>query len=178
MRSRLDAGSALDWMRANLFSTWTNAALTLACAAIAAFIAVRFLDWAVFSAVFSGSDGSACASPDAGACWPFVWNKLGLFMYGRYPAAARWRIDLTYVLALAALVPLMIPRVPGKLWLSVYLLVAFPLIGFVLVRGGVLGLSYVPTELWGGLFLTLLVASVGIAASFPIGILLALGRRS
>jgi general L-amino acid transport system permease protein len=128
--------------------------------------------------VFSGSDGSACASPDAGACWPFVWNKLGLFMYGRYPAAARWRIDLTYVLALAALVPLMIPRVPGKLWLSVYLLVAFPLIGFVLVRGGVLGLSYVPTELWGGLFLTLLVASVGIAASFPIGILLALGRRS
>ena len=115
MQNRPHPGSALDWMRANLFSTWPNTASTLACGALIAFIVVRFLDWAVFSAVFSGSDGAACSRPDAGACWPFVWNKLGLFMYGRYPAAARWRIDLTYLLALAALVPLMIPRVPGKL---------------------------------------------------------------
>ena len=128
--------------------------------------------------MFSGKDGSACAEPGAGACWPFITHKLGLFMYGRYPAAERWRVDLTYVLALAGLLPLMIPRVPGKLWTSLYLLVAFPILGFVLVRGGIPGLPYVPTDLWGGLFLTLVVASVGIAASFPIGILLALGRRS
>ena len=128
--------------------------------------------------MFSGGDGSACNEPDVGACWPFVTHKLGLFMYGRYPATERWRVDLTYVLALAGLVPLMIPRVPGKLWTSLYLLVAFPIVGFVLVRGGMPGLPYVPTDLWGGLLLTLVVASVGIAASFPIGILLALGRRS
>ena len=97
---------------------------------------------------------------------------------GAIPDAERWRVNLTYVLALAGLVPLMIPRVPGKLWLSIYLLVVFPIVGFVLVTGGMLWLPHVPTELWGGLFLTLVVASVGIAASFPIGILLALGRRS
>ena len=62
------------------------------------------IDWALFSAVFSGNDGSACAEPGAGACWPFITHKLGLFMYGRYPAAERWRVDLTYVLALAGLV--------------------------------------------------------------------------
>jgi general L-amino acid transport system permease protein len=170
--------TARNWARTHLFSSWGNAALTLASVALVWLVATRFLDWAVFSAVFTGSDGRACNGPEVGACWPFVWNKLGLFMYGRYPEPERWRINLTYVLALAGLVPLMIPRVPGKLWLSIYMLAVFPLIGFVLVRGGMLGLSYVPTEMWGGLFLTLVVASIGITASFPLGILLALGRRS
>jgi general L-amino acid transport system permease protein len=168
----------IAWLRANLFSSWGNSALTVGALAIILFVAWHFLDWALFSAVFTGSDGAACNAPGAGACWPFVTHKLGLFMYGRYPDAERWRVDLTYLLALAGLIPLMIPRVPGKLWLSIYLIAIFPILGYLLVTGGILWLPYVPTELWGGLFLTLVVASVGIAASFPIGILLALGRRS
>jgi general L-amino acid transport system permease protein len=168
----------IDWLKANLFSSWGNTALTLLSLAIMWVVVTRILDWAVFSAVFAGEDGAACNKPGAGACWPFIAHKLGLFMYGRYPEAERWRINLTYVLALAGLVPLMIPKVPGKLWLSIYLIIVFPIVGFVLVTGGILWLPHVPTELWGGLFLTLVVASVGIAASFPIGILLALGRRS
>ena len=168
----------LRWARTNLFSSWGNGVLTLAGGALAVWIATAILDWAVFSAVFTGDDGAACKAENTGACWPFIWHKMGLFMYGRYPDAERWRVNLTYALALAALVPLMIPRVPGKLWLSIYLLLAFPVIAFVLLRGGLLGLSSVPTELWGGLLVTLVVACVGIAASFPIGILLALGRRS
>jgi general L-amino acid transport system permease protein len=167
-----------EWVRANLFSSWGNAALTVVALLLVWKVLAGFVDWALLSAVFSGEDGAACEKPGAGACWPFIASKLGLFMYGRYPDAERWRVNLTYVLALAGLVPLMIPRVPGKLWLSVYLLAVFPVVGFVLVTGGVLWLPHVPTELWGGLFLTLVVASVGIAASFPIGILLALGRRS
>jgi general L-amino acid transport system permease protein len=170
--------TAIEWARANLFSSSGNAALTLLSLTGIAFVLWHALDWALFSAAFAGKDGGACAEPSVGACWPFITRKLGLFMYGRYPAAERWRVDLTYVLALAGLLPLMIPGVPGKLWTSLYLLVAFPILGFVLVRGGIPGLRYVPTDLWGGLFLTLVVASVGIAASFPIGILLALGRRS
>jgi general L-amino acid transport system permease protein len=166
------------WLRANVFSNWFNTILTLFAAALSAWIVFAALDWAVFSAVFTGADGSACKASDTGACWPFIGAKMGLFMYGRYPDAERWRVDLTYVLALAALVPLMIPRVPGKLWLSLFLLIPFPIIAYVLLRGGVLGLVSVPTELWGGLLVTLVVACVGIAASFPIGILLALGRRS
>jgi len=75
-------------------------------------------------------------------------------------------------------VPLMIPRVPGKLWLSIYVLVVFPFIAYWLLTGGILSMPIVETQLWGGLMITLIVASVGIAGSFPIGILLALGRRS
>lgn len=172
------AADPVSWARTNLFNGWFNSALTIMAAAVSAWILTAALDWAIFSAVFTGSDGSACKAEGTGACWPFIQAKMGLFMYGRYPDDERWRVDLTYVLALAALVPLMIPRIPGKLWLSIYLLLAFPVIAYGLLRGGVLGLVGVPTELWGGLLVTLVVACVGIAASFPIGILLALGRRS
>lgn len=166
------------WARDNLFSSVFNSALTLAGVALTAWIVWAIFDWAIVSAVFTGDDGSACKDEGTGACWPFIRAKMGLFMVGRYPDAERWRVTLTYALALAALVPLMIPRVPGKLWLSLYLLLAFPILAFILLRGGVFGLVGVPTELWGGLLVTLVVACVGIAASFPLGILLALGRRS
>ncbi len=99
-------------------------------------------------------------------------------MYGRYPIPDRWRVDLTYVLALAGLVPLMIPRVRGKLWNAIYMIFIFPVLAFILLSGGFFGLPYVPTDLWGGLLVTLVVAASGIAGAFPIGILLALGRRS
>jgi general L-amino acid transport system permease protein len=176
--SRRRHATRLEWMRENLFSSWGNAVLTVLSLAVIGFVLVKFVDWALIDAVFTGDDGKVCNKPGVGACWPFITHKFGLFMYGRYPEPERWRVNLTYILALAGLVPLMIPRVPGKLWLSIYLLAVFPVVGYVLVHGGVLGLSHVPTEQWGGLFLTLVVASVGIAASFPLGILLALGRRS
>ena len=81
-------------------------------------------------------------------------------MYGRYPIPDRWRVDLTYVLALAGLVPLMIPSVPGKLWNAIYMIFIFPVLAFILSVGGFFGLPYVPTELWGGLLVTLVVASL------------------
>lgn len=166
------------WLRSNLFSSWGNGLLTMAGLWIVWTVVAGFVDWAILRAVFRAEDGRACAVPGAGACWPFVTAKLGLFMYGRYPDAERWRVNLTYILALAGLVPLMIPRVPGKLALSIYMLAVFPVVAFVLLTGGVLGLSEVKTANWGGLLITLIVASVGIAAAFPLGILLALGRRS
>lgn len=168
----------LGWARKNLFASWGDTALTLVALYLAGYVLWVFIDWALLSAVFVGKDGSACQKDGTGACWPFIVHKMGTFMYGRYPEAERWRIDLTYVLAVAGLVPLMLPRVPGKLWLSLYVLVAFPILAYVLLTGGILGLAPVATEYWGGLMLTLVVATVGITASFPIGILLALGRRS
>jgi general L-amino acid transport system permease protein len=170
--------NALAWSRANLFSSPGNSLVTV----IAAYLGVRLIlgtfDWAVVRAVWNGADGSACNSPDAGACWPFIKAKLGLFMYGRYPDAERWRVNLTYALALAGLVPLMLPRVPGKKWFAIYLALAFPIAAYWLLTGGAFGLPIVKTSLWGGMLVTLVVATTGIAASFPLGILLALGRRS
>ena len=168
----------IAWVRANLFSSWTNTILTVVSIYIAARVAMGVFDWAVVHATFSGADGAACTREGSGACWPFISAKFSQFMCGRYPEEERWRVDLTYVLALAGLVPLMIPRAPGKLWLSLYVLFVFPVIAFVLLVGGMFGLPHVGTELWGGLLVTLVVSITGIVTSLPLGILLALGRRS
>ncbi|MEQ1696967.1 MAG: amino acid ABC transporter permease [Hyphomicrobiaceae bacterium] len=135
-------------------------------------------DWAVLSAVFAGSDGRACSAPGVGACWPFVTHKFGSFMFGRYPDAERWRVLVVYGLALAWIGALAWPaaRARGAAMLGMAVLV--PVASFVLLVGGWFGLRFVPTELWGGLLVTLVVASAGIMASLPLGTLLALGRRS
>jgi general L-amino acid transport system permease protein len=165
-------------MRENLFSSWGNTALSLIGLYIAYKALAGVVSWGILSATFTGADGSACTREAAGACWPYVTAKFAQFMYGRYPDEERWRVDLVYALALAGLVPMMIPRVPGKMWNALYLIVAFPVAAFFLLVGGAFGLAHVGTELWGGLLVTLVVATVGIAGSLPIGILLALGRRS
>lgn len=69
-------------------------------------------------------------------------------------------------------------KVPGRLvlilWLVSFVLTIVLLSGF---QGSSL-LPQVETGLWGGLLLTFLLALVGIVASFPIGVALALGRQS
>jgi general L-amino acid transport system permease protein len=168
----------LAWLRQNLFSSPFNSFLTLLSLWITYLFLSSFLSWALFSAVFTGADGKACSVEGAGACWPFVVAKFGQFMYGRYPDAERWRVNLTYLLAAAGLIPLLIPSVPGKKWQAIYVFVIFPVIAFFLLTGGVLGLPQVETQFWGGLLITLVVATVAITMSFPIGVALALGRRS
>jgi general L-amino acid transport system permease protein len=169
-------GSPILWLRENLFSSWTNAALSLLALWLIHQLAVTIFSWAVLHATWQGTDGGDCR--EGGACWPFASAWFGQFMYGRYPDAERWRVNLTYALAVAGLVPLMVPQVPGKLWSLLYMLVVFPVLAVVLLSGGVLGLEHIPTDLWGGLLVTLVISATGIAAAFPIGILLALGRRS
>ncbi len=177
--SAFSANSAFNWVRANLFSSWSNTLLTLLGLWVSYFVIWSALEWAVFTAVFTGEDGAACRVPGAGACWPFVVAKFKVFMYGRYPVAELWRVNLTYILAIAGLVPLMWPGVKGKLWIAVYCFVVFPILAYFLLTGAEwLGLRNVPTSRWGGLLVTLVVACVGIAASFPIGVILALARRS
>jgi general L-amino acid transport system permease protein len=99
-------------------------------------------------------------------------------MYGRYPDAERWRVLTTYAIFGTTLFALMVPAIPGKKWWALFGILVLPVVSWVLLYGGVLGFKEVPTELWGGLLVTLVVATVGIAGSFPIGIMLALGRRS
>jgi general L-amino acid transport system permease protein len=164
------------WLRQNLFSSWTNAVLTLLALWLIWQLAATLFSWGVLHATWQGRDGSDCH--EGGACWPFAQAWFGQFLYGRYPDAERWRVNLTYALAIAGLVPLMVPQIPGKLWSSLYVLVVFPVLAVTLLSGGVLGLSHITTDLWGGLLVTLVISSTGIAAAFPIGIVLALGRRS
>lgn len=173
----------LGWLRDNLFSSPGNIALTL--------VSFLFIGWALppllrfflFDAVWSGSDGQACLAspqlPEPGACWAFVRVWLSFFVYGFYPIGERWRVDI-FFLALAF-------GVGWLAWLSaprrdigaVYFFIALPVLSYVLLRGmPPLGLVNVPTVLWGGILVTIVVATVGIVVSLPLGILLALGRRS
>ena len=97
-------------------------------------------------------------------------------MYGFYPSEQVWRVNLTYFLLVVALLPLLIEKIPGRKHLIKFT-IAFPIVAFVLLYGG-FGFQIIPTNKWGGLLVTLVLGVFGIAIAFPLGILLALGRRS
>ena len=169
-------------MRQRLFNGPLNAALTVAGLALIVLLGWPALKFLLIDAVWTGADRTACLPENVGhpvgACWPFITAKFGQFMYGFYPVSERWRVDLTFVLCVVLLVPLLIPRVPWKVSNAIAFFGVFPVIAFMLLVGGVFGLPHVETRLWGGLLVTLVISFTGIIGSLPIGILLALGRRS
>jgi len=172
----------VGWLRQRLFSSWANTAATVAILLLLFYIVPPFLDWAIFSATWEGVTREPCNTAEGvdkpGACWTMVNARFGQFMYGFYPADQRWRVDIAFILMFVAIFALLIDRVPGKKWWALFLFVIYPVIGFALFQGGLLGLPLVETRLWGGLMLTFIVGLVAIVTSLPIGILLALGRRS
>jgi len=167
----------LGWFKQNLFATPRDTVLSILVLLFFIWLLPPTINWLFIKAVWSGEDGSACQGAGVGACWAFVDAKFGQFIYGRYPLEERWRVDLSGLLLIIGLVMIAIPRIPYKRETAIYLLVAFPIIAFILLTGQ-LGLEPVETSRWGGLLVTLVVAIVGIVVSFPLGILLALGRRS
>ncbi|MBU2485343.1 MAG: amino acid ABC transporter permease [Alphaproteobacteria bacterium] len=170
-------GGVVGWLKENLFATPRDTILTILTFLFLLWIVPPIIDWAFISAVWTGESREACIAPGTGACWAFVEAKFGQFIYGRYPIDERWRVNLSGLLLIAGLVPIAIPSVPYKRENALYLLVVFPVLAFILLTGQ-FGLESVETALWGGLLVTLVVAIVGIVVSFPLGILLALGRRS
>lgn len=168
---------AIGWIRQHLVSSWSNTLLTLFGIYMIWIIVPPFLGFLIFDAVWSGTGRDDCLGVEA-ACWPYVQAKLDQFIYGRYPDAERWRVKLVFLMGAGGLVPMAIPSVPGKKWNAIFLVAVFPIVSFFLLAGGYFGLQAVETPLWGGLLVTLVVAISGIAASLPLGILLALGRRS
>ena len=177
----------VSWVRKNLFATPSDTLLTIIGLIVVAYVVPPFIRWAFIDAQWSGTDRTFCATvaqggmqPDgwSGACWAFVNAKFEQFMFGRDPVEERWRPILTGILFVGLLVPLMVPRAPYKALNAVLLFLALPVVAFVLLVGGVFGLEHVETPLWGGLLVTLVLSFVGIAVSLPLGILLALGRRS
>jgi general L-amino acid transport system permease protein len=179
--------SVLGWMRQNLFASWRDTILTLLAAAVIIYFLPGMLDFLFFSAVWSGEDRSVCLTvaqggqlPDdwKGACWAYVADRFTQFMVGSYPRDQLWRPILVVVLFVALLIPFLMPKAPRKGLNAILLLVALPIVSYFLLLGGYFGLSHVETPLWGGLMVTLILSFVGIVVSFPVGILLALGRRS
>jgi general L-amino acid transport system permease protein len=173
---------ALAWAQARLFDGLLSTALTILGATVLALLAWPTVKFLLIDAVWTGASRVDCLPEtlgrEVGACWPFIRAKFAQFMYGFYPADDAWRVDLTYAVGVALLVPLLIPSVPGKRLNAILFFGVFPVLAFFLLVGGVLGLPHVETRLWGGLLVTLVISFVGIIGSLPLGILLALGRRS
>lgn len=167
------------WLRANLFASWSSGLCTLAIVALALCTVPGLIEWAVVNAVFRPDAGACRANADAGACWGVVAEKFRAVLFGRYPYEAHWRPLAATLLLIAIFIASCRrrrARRPLVVWLAAWLLA---LVAFVvLMGGGVFGLAPVPTARWGGLPLTLLLAVACLAGAFPLGVLLALGRRS
>ncbi|WP_032907682.1 MULTISPECIES: amino acid ABC transporter permease [Yersinia] len=164
------------WAKKNLFSSWTNSLLTLLCLWLMWQLIPPLLNWTIFNANWLGTSRTDCTRE--GACWVFIHARFGQFMYGLYPIEQRWRINTTLLIGLLTLIPLFWRAMPRRgRYLAVWM-VAYPLLVWLMLYGGFLGLTRVETRQWGGLTLTLIIAAVGIAGALPLGILLALARRS
>jgi general L-amino acid transport system permease protein len=162
-------------IRAGLFADWMSTLATLVMLAAAAYVLPTFIEWALVKAVFR-PDANACqAARGEGACWGVIAEKWRFIVFGRYPFEQQWRPEVATVLLLG-LVTMSCIRAFWKWWLGVLWLVVIP--AFFWLMGGGFGLPKVPTDLWGGLPLTVMLATFSIVFAFPLSILVALGRRS
>ncbi|WXT99810.1 MAG: Inner membrane amino-acid ABC transporter permease protein YhdY [Catillopecten margaritatus gill symbiont] len=166
----------VSWLKKNLFYSLGSSAFTLIAIYVIYLIVPLLANWMFFDATFAPVTNEQCGRE--GACWSYVIEKSNLFVYGFYPPEAVWRPQLVLVLALVfVFVAKSLKPYTHKAKIIAGLIVIYPVIAFLLLYGG-LGLEVIETHQWGGLMLTIVVATVGIVASFPIGILLALGRQS
>ena len=152
-----------------------NAATTVVLLLLLAWAVPPVLRWAVQQATWTAPDRHGCG-PD-GACWAFIRARFALFFYGPYPPPERWRVDLAGALLAAALLLSLVLR-RGRSVALLGLLFAVPVVGGVLLAGGLFGLTPVSTADWGGLMLNVVLCFIAIALALPLGTLLALGRRS
>ncbi len=165
----------MGWLRKNLFSNWINSLLTIFGLYLIYILIPPLVNWIFLDANFVGSSRDDCTNE--GACWIFIKQNIKLIFYGLYPIEEIWRINFVYLILLISGVYLLVPSLKYKGWVGTFLLIIFPIMCVIMLSGG-LGLEAVETRLWGGLFLTLVIAGVGIVLSLPIGVMLALGRRS
>jgi general L-amino acid transport system permease protein len=169
------SGGAVAWVRANLFGDWKTTLSTIIIGAILLWYLPQFVNWALFEAVWR-PNADACHADGAGACWGVIAEKYRVIIFGRYPFDEQWR-PLVATLLMVALLVASCTRMFWRPWLAVLWIIVLAIF-FVLMYGNTFGLSKVETDRWGGLPLTILLASLSIVMAFPLAVLIALGRRS
>ncbi len=164
----------LRWCKANLFSSYFNTILTVFSISLVLWLIPTALNWFIFDATFSGTTQSDCVSD--GACWLPIVNRIELFVYGMYPPEQQWRVNFAFGLAFIT-IPLLYVKNINKLNVLLYLAV-LPFAMWSILKGGSFGLETISTTKFAGIMLTLFLAIFGMVFALPLGILLALGRRS
>jgi len=168
----------IGWMRVKLFATPADTIMTVLAMAFLFWIVPPLYGFLLGNAVFQAENGEACRVANAGACWAYIGARINFFIYGFYPAEEYWRVNLVFLFGALLLTPLLWPGVPYKRVNALLFFIVYPVVSYFLLAGGVFGLPVVPSDNWGGLTVTLILSLVGIICSFPIGVLLALGRQS
>lgn len=156
-----------------------NVVLTVATVLLIVWLVPPLVKFALIDAVWSGNSSRACEGHDA-ACWVFIRMRFEQILYGPYPTSERWRVDVVAAFAVLAITLMLTPlrRTGVRKLAGLALLCLLPLVAAPLLAGGFMGLRRVPTSDWGGMTLTLVIAAWSIATAIPVGLLLALGRRS
>ena len=176
IRIEFSGNKKLDSLNKNINSNWFNAILTI----FAIFLLIKtippVLDWLFFDATFIGSKKDDCTSD--GACWVFINVWFERLMYGLYPINEIWRINVAFIgLILTVGAAFFVPA-KIKNYVLIFLIFVYPFIMISLISGGSFGLEWVETNAWGGLALTFIISIFALTFCFPVGLFLALGRRS
>jgi len=173
----------IGWIRAHLFPSIGSGVLTVLIALALIWIVPPVIDFLFIDAVWTGSDREAClpspGQPEVGACWAYIGDRFAYIIYGSYPISGRWRVDVFFAMLAFGTAWLLWLEAPHRDIGSIYFFAILPVASFGLLHGfEPVGLEVVDTALWGGMMVTIVVAAVGIVVSLPIGVVLALGRRS
>jgi len=170
----------LDKLNKNINTSNFNAALSVSIILLIIFALPPLLNWLIFDANIAGDTKEACTG--GGACWVYIKIWFNRFMYGMYPNAEQWRVNITFIAVLVFMSAGFFVPTRLKNYLSLYYTLLLPIISFALIyyiiSGGSFGLVWVETGAWGGLSLTFMVSFFSLIFCFPIGMMLALGRRS
>jgi len=176
IRIEFSGNRILDSLNKNINSNWFNAILTL----LIIFALIQnippLLNWLFFDANFAGETKEECTG--SGACWIFVKIWFPRFIYGLYPNAEIWRINLSFLMLIGLVTTGFFVPLKIKKYIIIFLLFVFPFIAINLISGGNFGLEWVETTAWGGLSLTFIISIFALLFCFPVGMFLALGRRS
>ena len=180
IRIELSGIKQLDLLNKNINTNNFNAILSLLIIFIILKSIPPILSWFFIDASFAGDSKDVCTG--SGACWTYIKVWMRRFMYGMYPNGEQWRINLSFIaLALLGSVGYFATEKLKK-FLTLYYVVIYPIIAFILIyyliSGGAFGLVWVETGAWGGLSLTFIVSFFCLIFCFPLGMFLALGRRS
>jgi general L-amino acid transport system permease protein len=165
----------VPWIKSNLFGNWQSTLTTVLIGGFLLYYVPQFLNWAIFKAT-TVANAEACRAEGVGACWGVVKEKYRLIIFGRYPFDEQWR-PLVATLLMVGLVVASCTRALWSKWLGLMWVIGL-VIYFLLMYGGAFGLTKVPTDRWGGLPLTIMLATLSIMLAFPLAVLVALGRRS
>ena len=176
IRIEFSGNRTLDNLNKNINSNWFNATLTL----LIIFVLIQnippLLNWLFFDADYVGVSKEDCSRE--GACWVFINVWLKRLVYGLYPNSEIWRINLSFLMLIALVISGFFVPPKIKKYIIIFLLFVFPFIAINLISGGNFGLVWVETMAWGGLSLTFIISIFALLFCFPIGMFLALGRRS